>query len=261
MLKLRKGVRLESLGLPFKQALAAAAETGAQGVEINARTEIRPTGLSRTGVRHIRKMLSDHRLAVCCVNFPTRRGYASLEHLDQRLDATRAAMSMAYELGCNVVSNRIGRVPPADSTEYRTLLQALEDLGRHGSRVGAMFAARTGDDDGATLRELIQALGPGALYVDFDPAELLLNNHDVEGAMRELASFVLHFRARDAVRDLSRSESVEVQLGRGSIDLPPLLAMLEEQHYSGFITVQRPVSPGSAVQIAQSLEYLENVFQ
>ncbi len=260
MLKLRKGIRLECLGLPFRQALPVAAELGAEGIEINAGTEIRPTELSRTAVRQIKKMLADYRLSVCCVNFPSRRGYAVADHLEQRIDATKAAMTMAWELGCQVVSNRIGEIPAADSSDYPYLIQALEDIGRHGSHVGAVFAARTGDQQGTELQELIQTLGPGALHVDFDPAELLIQRHDVQAAMSALSEYVVHFRARDAVRDLSRSDNVEVQLGRGSIDLPPLLAKLEERDYAGFITVQCPPTAQSQVQLAQSLEYLQNVF-
>ena len=65
---------------------------------------------------------------------------------------------------------------------------------------------------------------------------------------------------RDAVRDLFRSEALETQLGRGSVDLPPLLAKLEEQHYNGYLTVQRPVGDRSRQELGESLEYLENVF-
>lgn len=260
MLKLRKSIRLESLGLPFKKALAVAAELGAEGVEINSRTEVRPSELSRTGVRQIKKLLNDYRLSVSCVHFSSRRGYSTLDNLEQRIDATKDAMTMAYNLGCKVVSNRIGKIPPPDSSEMTTLLQALEDIGRHSSHVGALFAARTGDDEGAELLEFINGLGPGSLYVDFDPAELMIQRFDVQPAMDALAGYVVHFRARDAVRDLSRSETLEVQLGRGSVDLPPLLAKLEEQHYNGYLTVQRPVGDRSRLELGESLEYLENVF-
>lgn len=260
MLRLRKAIRLESLGLPFKKALPIVAAMGVEGIEISSRTDIRPAELSRTGVRQIKKLLDDHRVSISCVNFSSRHGYATAENLEQRIDATKAAMTMAYELGCNVVSNRIGKIPTAESGMLPNLHQALEDIGRHGSHIGAVFAARTGDDEGSDLLELINDLGPGSLSIDFDPAELLINRFDVESAMQSLGPAVMHFRARDAVRDLSRSDNVEVQLGRGSIDLPPLLAKLEECNYTGYINVQRPYSAMSRSEMAESLEYLENVF-
>lgn len=260
MLKLHKGIRLESFGLPFKTALTRAAELGAGAIEINALTEVRPAELSRTGVRQIKKLLNDYQLAVCCVNFPSRRGYATLDGLERRVEATKATMTMAWDLGCRVVSNRIGQIPPSDSPAYPHLIQALEDIGRHASHAGTVFAARTGDDEGSRVNELIKDLNPGALCIDFDPAELMLNRHDVQPAMDCLAEHVVHFRARDAVRDLSRSDTVEVPLGRGSVDLPPLLAKLEEKNYQGYISVQCQPNPQASIQMAQSLEYLDNVF-
>lgn len=260
MLKLRKGIRLESLGLPFRQALEAAARLGADGIEINARTEIRPAELTRTGVRQIKKMLDDYQLKVACVNFPTRRGYSNEVDLDQRLDATRGAMTMAYDLGCTVVSNQIGRIPDAESPEHTTLIQALEDIGRHGQRVGSFFAARTGDNPGEKLAELLRLLGPGSLFVDFDPAELMLAGEYPIDSIKQLGEFVVHFRARDAVRDLSRSENVVVQLGRGSVDIAELLANLEVNNFSGYLTVQRAPGKGNEKVLAEELEYLQNVF-
>ena len=76
MLKLRKGIRLESLGLPFKKALVRAAEMGADAVEINARTEVRPADLSRTGVRQIKKLLTDFKIST-----KEEKNMAYLRHL------------------------------------------------------------------------------------------------------------------------------------------------------------------------------------
>lgn len=260
MLKLRKGIRLESLNLPFKKALALAAEMGADGVEINARSEVKPRELSRTGERQIKKMLDDFQLKICCVTFPTRRGYGETEDLDRRIDATKAAMMMAYNLGCPVVSNYVGLIPDEESENRTTMLQALEDLGRHGQRVGSMFAIRTGRQSGEKLAEFVGQLSPGSVMMDFDPAELVMHSHDTQKALKLVGKDVVHFRARDAVLDLSLGQGIEVQLGRGVVDFPPLLAILEENNYQGFITVDRHPGVQTAVECSQSFEYLENVF-
>src|SRR5687767_12822681 len=142
MLQIRIGIRLASLRLPFRKALLAAKELGAEAVEIDARTELRPEELSQTGVRQIRKLLDDLELKVSAVTFYTRRGYDVIEDLEPRLDATRRTLKLAYDLGTNVVVNQIGRVPAeADSPATSTLVQALTDLGRYGQRVGALLAA------------------------------------------------------------------------------------------------------------------------
>ena len=42
MLKLKKSIFLDTLGQPFKTAIVTAAKLGADAVEINGRTEIKP---------------------------------------------------------------------------------------------------------------------------------------------------------------------------------------------------------------------------
>ena len=79
MLELKVGIQLASLQLPFKKALHIAAELGANGIEIDARNDLKPQDLSRTGLRQLRKTLDDRNLRVCAIGFQTRRGYDVLE--------------------------------------------------------------------------------------------------------------------------------------------------------------------------------------
>ena len=261
MLQLKKAVRLESLRQPFKKALVTAASLGADGVEVNGRTELRPAAMSRTAVRHLRKMLTDLNLQVSSVYFPTRRGYGVAEDLDRRIDATKAAMTMAYELGCNVVVNKIGRVPDdIEHSSWTTMVQALTDLGNFSQKAGAWLAARTGSEPGETLKRLIDALPVHSLVIDFDPGDFLINGFSPTEALKTLGQHVMSFRARDAVQDLSQGRGIEVQLGRGSVDWPALLGILEENNYSGFLTIERESEENSVEEVGQAIEYLTNLF-
>jgi sugar phosphate isomerase/epimerase len=260
MLQIRVGVQLASLRLPLRKALLAAREMGAEAVEIDARHELRPEELSQTGVRQVRKMLDDLNLRVSAVAFRTRRGYSVADDLEARIDATKRALKLAYDLGTNVVVNHIGRVPAeADTDATSTLVQALADIGRHGQKVGAFLAAETGTESGAELARLIARLPPGAIGVDLNPAELVLHGHSPGEAVRELGPHVLHVHARDATRDLSLGRGVEVALGRGSAEFPELLAVLEEHQYRGFITVERRDSADPIGDISQAIEFLRNM--
>jgi sugar phosphate isomerase/epimerase len=261
MLQLRKGICLESLQQPFKRALLTASQIGADAVEINARTQLRPTELSHTGLRHFKKMLDDLQLKVCSVHFPTRRGFGEPRDLERRLDAVHKTLSMAYGLGCRVVRSPIGHLAPEpESDSWQTMLQALTDLGVYSQRCGAWLAIQTGFDDGAKLKALIDSLPPASVGVDFDPAEFLINGFSTEQAMRLLGAHVMSFRARDAVRDLSQGRGLEVQLGRGSVDLATLFGILEEHRYDGYIIVERNSNSDSVQQCAQAIEYLANLF-
>jgi sugar phosphate isomerase/epimerase len=261
MLKLKTAIRLDCLRQPLKKALVTAAQLNADAVEINAWTQLRPADMSRTAVRHFRKLIADLNLTVAAVHFPTQVGYDIADDLDRRIDATKQAMTMAYELGCNVVVNHIGRVPEEVSgPRWSTLVQALTDLGNHGQRAGAWLAAKTATEDGATLKGLIDVLPVHSLGVDFDPAGLIINGHDPSEAIEHLGQQVMSFRARDAVTDLSAGRGVEVELGRGSVDWAKLLGVLEEHNYNGHLTVDRETSDNSVEQCGNAIEYLRQLF-
>lgn len=257
MLKLRIGIRSASLRLPFRRALAKAAELGADAVEVDARTEVPPRALARTGVREIRKWLEDYNLRVCAVSFHTRRGYDVPEELDRRVEATKDAMQLAAQLGARAVVNYVGHVPEqADAPRWPQLVEVLGDLGRYGQHVGATLAARTGGEGGADLARLVQALPVGALGVDFDPGGLLTNGFSAREALATLAPFVVHVHATDGVHDLAKGRGAETPLGRGAADYPELLGILEQQGYAGYLTVECERAQQPVAEVAQAVQYL-----
>jgi sugar phosphate isomerase/epimerase len=258
--QLRVGIQLSNLRLPFKKALHTAAHLGADAVEIDARFQLRPSEFTRTGIRQLRKTLDDHNLRVCAIGFPTRRGYDNLQDLDQRVQATKEAMQFAYDLGSSIVVNQIGRVPDtADSPGWQTLIEVLTDLGRYGQRVGACLAAETGTEDGADLVRLIDALPPGCLPITFDPGNLIINGFSAHDGIAALGTHVAHVHVQDAVRDLARGRGLETPLGRGSVDFPELIAVLEEHSYRGYFTIERQHATDPLTEIGQAVQYLRNL--
>ena len=260
MLEIKVGIQLASLRMPLKEALHTANRLGAQAIEIDARNEIKPQDMTRTGVRQLRKMLDDRNMRVCAVGFRTRRGYDNSEDLDRRIDATKEAMRLAFDLGARVVVNNVGRVPAeTESRAWQNMVDSLSDLGRYGQHVGAILCAETGSEPGADLLRLIDALPPASLGVNFDPANLIINGHSASEAIRLLAPHVLHVHAKDGVRDVAQGRGVEVALGRGSVDFPEMLSVLEEQQYHGYFTIERENASDPVFEIGEAVKYLKAI--
>jgi sugar phosphate isomerase/epimerase len=199
-------------------------------------------------------------LRVAGVGFRSRRGYDSPDDLDRRIDATKETMRMAFALGASVVVNSVGRVPDdANSPAWRLLTESLSELGRHGQHVGATLAAETGTESGADLKRLIDALPPGALGVNFDPGNLIVNGFSAADAARTLAPHVFHVHAKAGVRDLAQGRGVEVPLGRGSADFPELLGALEEAQYRGFFTIERDNAADPVFEIGAAVKFLKAI--
>ncbi len=257
---IRLSVHTRSLRLPFRKAIQQAGQLGAQGIEIDLRHELHPDELSQTGIRHLKKMLSDFNLKVAAVQFPTRRGYNVLDGLDQRVAATKKAMSTAYALGAGVLSNHIGGIDEDLAAPSNTrLMEVLLDLARHGDTCGVRLAARTGQVDGPVLKAFLQQMPEGTLGVDFDPGALIINGFSAEESFQALYHDIVHVRGRDGVRDLARGRGVEVQLGRGTVDFPLLIASLEEARYKGYITVEREHPENPVQEVSEALDYLRNI--
>lgn len=255
------GVQAASLQRPLKKALPLIASMKAEGVEINARGELKPGELTQTGLRQIRKLLDDYGLRVSAVSFQTRRGYDVEDDLQRRIDATKQAISFAYALGCSCVLNQVGRIPTVeeDADGRQRLIDSLTDLGRYSQKAGAWLAMTTGTEDGAAMRELMEALPEGSVRVNFDPGLLIINGFSAREAIEQLAPYVGHIQARDGVRDLARRRGLETPLGRGSADFPYLLGTLIEFNYHGFWTVAREHSQQPVEELSLAVEYLRNI--
>ena len=230
-------VGLGSFDLPLDKALAAAAGLGVPAVEIDARRDLQPGEISQTGLRQIRKILDDRQLRVAAVRFRPRRGYATLDGLDARIEATKRAMQMAYSLGASLVAGHVGRLPPPDTEDWKLLVEVLNDLGRYGQKAGALLATETGLENPADLKRLLEALDDYAVGIDFNPGYLALNGFSAEEAVETLAGAVLHVQLSDAVGGGMPGVGRAVPLGKGIVDFPTILAALEQRDYRGYFTV------------------------
>ncbi len=93
------------------------------------------------------------------LDFPLRRPLWDAERLDARVEALKQTMEFAYELKARIVTVRLGGLPDESDVAGRSLLKAvLNDLARHGNRVGVTLAVGPGREPAARL---VEVLGTG----------------------------------------------------------------------------------------------------
>ncbi|TWU22413.1 Xylose isomerase-like TIM barrel [Novipirellula galeiformis] len=262
MAEVKVAVRIDNLRAPLRKSLQLVSAMGARAVEIDARNGIRPSELSDTGLRQLRKMLDDLDLRVASVRFPTRRGYDTPQDLDRRIEATKAAMQFAYRVGAPVVVNQIGMIPEEkDDPRYITLQSVMEDLGSYGTRIGAMFAAETGTESGETMAELLNASEDSYVAAAFNPGQLIINRHSPRDAIKALGNRIQLVCAVDGVIDLAAGRGLSVPLGQGTADFPELLGMLEDFQFRGpFVVGRREMAAETVLEeLTQGVAYLRNL--
>jgi sugar phosphate isomerase/epimerase len=252
-------VQLDSFRLPLRKALVEVSKLRVQGVEIDASGELKPRDLTPTAVREVRSLLAEADVAVAAVRFRSRNGFSEPDGLDRRVDAARQTLKMASELRAPVVTCALGDIPPeSDGDAWKLLVEVLSELGQYGARIGSLLAAQTGFAPADDLARLIAALPDGMLGIDFDPAQLMMNNESPTETIATLGPFVHYFHAKDGARDFARRTGLETQLGRGSVDFPAVLAALEQRAYRGYVCITSQANEPTT-ELTQAIQFLRSL--
>src|SRR5262245_42740465 len=259
MTPLRIAVATSLFRLPIRRAIPTAAECGAQGVQFDARTEVKPEDYGETARRQLLHELSERSLSVASLTFPLRRPLHDAEHLDLRVAAIRQAMQFAAQLRAKVLTVRAGRLPEsADAPDLQKLRDVLRDLARFGNHVGVALSLTHAGDSPAPLVSLLQEIKDGPLGVDFDPAACVLARRNPSADLREAHSVVTHLQVRYAIRDFDGA-GLEVPVGRGEVDWPEILALVGEMRYTGWLTVRRTAGDDILGDTARAVQFIQNV--
>jgi len=260
MNRMKLGVACRVFDSSMRQALNRAAELGVAGVQIDARNEMRPEQVSQTGRRQFLHWLSERGLRVGSVTFPLRRRLYDPDQMDRRIEAIKAALSYAYELKTSILTIPIGRLPDPehDGSSFDTLVHVLNDLARHGNRVGTTLSITPGPDTAATLRKLLDRVEQGPVGIDLDPASAVLAGESASEAFRALYHCVTHVRVRDAQRDLD-GMGQEMPVGMGLVAWDELLALLDEADYAGWLMVDRTAGSNRSGDTARAVQYLRGL--
>jgi L-ribulose-5-phosphate 3-epimerase len=258
MSRLKIGVRLESLGLPFRKGLEEAEKMGAVGVQFDAAGSLSPQALSHTGRREIRHLLRSHNLEASALGCPLRRGLDVLENQEGRIDHVRTVMSLAFDLGPRAVVIEPGRIEgDAQDPRLTILHDALLTLGQQGDRVGTTLALETGLESGEALGAYLDRFDTGSLGVNLDPANLLTHGFDPYAGARALGRKVVHAHAKDVRQAGASRLAQEVPLGHGDIDWMLLFGILEEIDYRGWLVVERESGDNRLADVRTGVAFLK----
>lgn len=253
----RISVPAAMLATDLRRAIRMARDLGARGVELDARHSLDAAAMSRTGLRQIRKLLGDEGVVVSAIAFHTRGGYADTDRLEGRIAATKDALRLAHDLGAGLVLNHVGEIP-ADSSgpQWQLLVDVLTDLAQFGEHVGAMLCAEAGRAGPADLARLLTALPDGGLVCDLVTGALVVHGHDPVTAIESLGSHVASVHATDAIAGPFAGRGRAVVLGTGQVDLPGVLAALEQRGYRGWIGIEPVDERDARAELADAIAHL-----
>lgn len=223
--------------MPFRRSLLEAQRLGVAVVNVAAQGDLTPQNLSQSGRREVRHLLRSHNLELSAVFCPLRHGFDVAQNQEPRIEFVRQVMSLAFDLGPRLVIVQPGAIPEKiEDAHFPLVRDAMEALARHGDRTGTQLALDTGRESPTALTELLARFDTGSLGINLNPANLLVNGHNVYESIRIFRGHIFHADAQDA-RRVSPNRTATVPVGHGDIDWMLLLGTLEEVEYRGAIDV------------------------
>ncbi len=193
-------------------------------------------------------------------------GPGSMGLVPPDLRAGRVASGKAFsdwvrEMGVDSITCHIGFIPDDELDPlYAGFIEAMRDLAVHCANNDQIFCFETGQELPSTLKRTIQDVGTGNLFVNLDPANLILyGKANPLDAAEIFGEYVRGLHAKDGVWP-NRDESLglETALGEGGVRFDLLIRRLKEKGFTGPLTIEREISgPQQKEDIKKAIAILE----
>ena len=276
------GVMLESFRLPTPEAVAKAAEVGAQGIQMYCTGgEHAPENMTPAKCAELLDLLKSHGLRFSALCGDLGHGFGNAELNPTLIEKSKRIVDLSLTLECGIVTTHIGVVPTDKNHDrYKIMQEACYTLAEYADSVGARFAVETGPETSADLKAFLDSLGgTKGVGVNLDPANLVMvTGDDPVVAVHNLKDYIVHTHAKDGVM-LHRGNPeyiygvvhpvpeefqgiqyfAEVPLGQGNVHFDTYLAALDEIGYKGFLTIERECGNSPEADIRLAAEHLRAV--
>jgi len=167
--------------------------------------------------------------------------------------ATRAARvkemkeisDFAKLLGCPVIALHVGFVPHDKSDPlFNEVVAVTGDLCDHAKNNGQALHLETGQESADALLAFIGAVGRDNLFINFDPANMILyGTEEPIAALKKVGKFVRSIHCKDGTWAKHPGEEwgAEMPLGQGDVGMYNYLKTLKEIGYTGPLTIEREI--------------------
>ena len=186
-------------------------------------------------------------------------GYVPDQQWEIRKRLSDQAAALGAELGLKAITTHVGFIPPRGQGGYDRIVSRVREVaaafGRHGIELGM----ETGQEPAGELLEFLQDLGARNVFVNFDPANMILYGAgDPIEAVRTLGRHVRHVHVKDGTASANpgRDWGEEVPFGTGEVGPGRFLAALKGIGYRGPLVIEREAGNQRAADVRTAVETL-----
>ncbi|MDB5298322.1 MAG: hypothetical protein JWO31_4305 [Phycisphaerales bacterium] len=180
-----------------------------------------------------------------------------------RKQVTADVAKLAGELKTGHVMAHVGFVPPhADADGYQHALGRVREVARLFAASGVALHMETGQEPADELRTFLQDLAEPNVFINFDPANLIMYGAgDPIAAVRLLGKHIKHVHAKDATASAEPGVEwgAEVPFGTGQTNVPAFLRVLKEVGYTGPLAIEREAGEQRLADVKLAVETLKNI--
>ena len=180
-----------------------------------------------------------------------------------RIDYIKAASDFANEIGITDIIIHAGFVPNNPfAPEYGTMIAGLNTLTSYFRPKGQNLLLETGGEAPITLLRLIEDVGAGNLFINFDPANILMYGygHPVD-ALKVFGKYVRNMHGKDGFLPTdTRHTGREAPVSEGAVDFKGIIKEFRNLSYDRYITIEREISGEAQIRdILKAKEYFEKL--
>lgn len=180
-----------------------------------------------------------------------------------RVDYVKKAATFAAEVGIEDIIIHAGFVPNNPfAPEYATMCAAVYNVAYHCKSIGLNLLFETGGESPITLLRLIEDVGTGNLYINLDPANILMYGYgNPVDAVDVFGKYVRNLHGKDGcIPTNPRKLGPETPIGKGMVDFKAMLKKLHALGYDRYITIEREGGTSIDDDIVSARKYLENIW-
>lgn len=186
-------------------------------------------------------------------------GFALTEKLAERMEVMRASVDFAAKCRQPGILVHMGFLPDDESDPiHKQMYDAMAQCADWCKEEKMFLGLETGQEQAEHLAHFLQSLGRDNVYVNFDPANLILYGKDkpVE-AFRRIGNHVISCHAKDAVWPTEEGQlGSEMPLGQGQVDIPAWVQALKDMRFKGAIVIEREAGDQRKEDILMARELL-----
>ena len=178
-------------------------------------------------------------------------GLGDHRDLKERVEKTKRSLELAADFGSPIVTTHPGQIPSDKSTlTYKTMKTSCSEIARFGEEVGGIFCIETGQEQAATLRNILEDVGSEALKINYDPANML--RYGVVEGVKTLEPWIVHTHAKDY-----NPETHSATVGEGLVPWDEYIAALRVTGYDGWYALEDETGRDVIASLKRGKAFLE----